>query len=241
MPGFTKLFSSIVNSTIWRESKETKIVWITMLAMADRRGVVDSSLPGLADAARVTIEECKEALGVLMSPDPFSRSTENEGRRVEEVDGGWRLLNYAKYRETRDPEIRREQNRLSKARERARECQPNVSQSQPESAHAEAEAEAENVDISIKAEEVYECYPRKVGKQAAIREIERAFKKVSPDALISAVKEYAIAVEKWPDSDRGFIPHPATWFHQGRWDDDRVNWRRSFGKEEERPYIHPSN
>lgn len=52
MSGYTKLFSSIIDSTIWRESKETKIVWITMLAKADRYGVVEASLPGLADAAK---------------------------------------------------------------------------------------------------------------------------------------------------------------------------------------------
>ena len=47
MTGYTKLFGSIVDSTIWRESKETKIVWITMLAKANKEGIVEASLPGL--------------------------------------------------------------------------------------------------------------------------------------------------------------------------------------------------
>lgn len=99
MSGYTPLFSSIIASTIWRESKETKIVWITMLAMADARGVVEASIPGLADMAKVSLDECKAALVVLSSPDEYSRTKDHDGRRIEEVDGGWCILNIAKFRE----------------------------------------------------------------------------------------------------------------------------------------------
>lgn len=98
MTGYTKLFGSIIDSTIWRESKETKIVWITLLAKCNRDGIVEASIPGLADAARVTIPECLSALEVLKKPDPYSRTKEHDGRRVEDVDGGWKILNHAKYR-----------------------------------------------------------------------------------------------------------------------------------------------
>jgi hypothetical protein len=143
--GFTKLYSSIVLSTVWREPNHVRIVWITMLALADAGGHVEASVPGLADAARVTIAECEEALAAFQRPDPYSRTKDHDGKRIEPIDGGWRLLNYTKYREGRDPEKRREQNREAQARHRARlnERQPRVSQSKPDSAQAEAEAEAE--------------------------------------------------------------------------------------------------
>lgn len=91
-----------------------------MLALADRDGIVEASLPGLADAARVTIEECQRALGILMSPDEYSRTRDHEGRRVEVVDGGWRLLNHAKYRWKLSADERREQARIRQARFRAK-------------------------------------------------------------------------------------------------------------------------
>lgn len=97
--GYTPLFSSIVLSTIWRESNETRLVWITMLALADARGIIEASIPGLADAAKVPLEKCKEALVILQSPDEYSRTKDHDGRRIEEVDGGWRLLNIAKFRD----------------------------------------------------------------------------------------------------------------------------------------------
>jgi hypothetical protein len=121
MSGFTKLYSTILLSTVWREPAHSRLTWITMLALADARGHVEASIPGLADAARVTIAECEEALRSFMSPDPYSRTTDHEGRRIERIDGGWRLLNHAKYREPRDPERRRDQNREAQARWRERQ------------------------------------------------------------------------------------------------------------------------
>ena len=120
MSGFTKLFSSIIDSTIWRESKETKIVWITMLAKADAKGVVESSLPGLADNARVTLEECIKSLEVLSSPDEYSRTKANGGRRIREVEGGWEVLNHGKYRDKLNKEDRKEYQRVWQQNNRAK-------------------------------------------------------------------------------------------------------------------------
>jgi len=106
--GYTKLFSSIVTSTIWSESNETRLVWITMLALSDKDGYVAASVPGLANLTRITIEGCEAALHVLLNPDKYSRSKEFDGRRIEEVDGGWRLLNHGKYRKLLSAEERRE-------------------------------------------------------------------------------------------------------------------------------------
>src|SRR5664279_4280488 len=119
MSGFTKLHNSILSSTIWREDPVTVKVWITMLAMADADGVVEASIPGLADFARVSIDETKVALTKFLSPDEYSRSKEYEGRRVEVADGGWLILNYDKYRFKLSPEDRKERERTKKQRYRA--------------------------------------------------------------------------------------------------------------------------
>jgi len=132
MPGFTKLFSGLVHSTVWREEMHVKVVWITMLALADRSGNVLASLPGLADAARVSIEQCQDAISKLCAPDEYSRTQEHEGRRLEKVDGGWKLLNYLKYRNMRDEENRRQQVREAVSRYRDRNAPViNVSHGKP--------------------------------------------------------------------------------------------------------------
>lgn len=96
---YTKLFSTILDSTIWQQSKEIKLVWITMLAMCDKNGEVQASIPGLAVRAGVSILECEEALQCFLSPDPYSRTQDDEGRRIQEIQGGWYLLNHHTYRD----------------------------------------------------------------------------------------------------------------------------------------------
>ena len=122
-----------------------------MLAMADQNGVVNASAPGLAAMAQVGFESVIKALQCFEAPDEYSRSTEFEGRRIQKVDGGWLILNYQKYREIRNEEKRREQNRIAQQKFRdSRAAGSTVSksvskrkQNKPQSAQAEAEAEAE--------------------------------------------------------------------------------------------------
>lgn len=131
---FTKLFSSITESTIWAEANHVRIVWITMLAMADRQGRVYATIPGLAGRARVSVEECEEALTKFLSPDKYSRSKDHEGRRIEDIDGGWLLLNYERYRALRDHEADKEKKRkwAKKSRAQSRLVASNVDHCRPQ-------------------------------------------------------------------------------------------------------------
>lgn len=66
----------------------------------------------------------------------------------------------------------------------------------------------------------WDAYPRKIGKDAA----RRAFAKRKPDESLLAVMLDAIDTqrecEQWTREDGRFIPHPATWLNQGRWQDE---------------------
>lgn len=120
MSGWTPLWSSIINSSVWCESKEVKILWITFLAMKDKNGFVASSVPGMAKQAGLTVPECQKALHVLESPDELSSSQEHEGRRVKKVDHGWVILNHFVYRDLVSKEKRRDYNRVKQQEYRAR-------------------------------------------------------------------------------------------------------------------------
>lgn len=91
-----------------------------MLALADKHGEVFASIPGLARRAGVTIEEAEKALTCLLSPDQYSRTKDFDGRRIQEIDGGWVLLNHPKYRALLSEAERREYNRVKKQESRAR-------------------------------------------------------------------------------------------------------------------------
>jgi hypothetical protein len=97
--GWTKLYSSLVTSSIWIADDATLRVWIAMLATADADGLVEGSIPGFANLARVSVEQMRAAIVTLTSPDTDSRTPDHEGRRVEPFAGGWRILNYQLYRD----------------------------------------------------------------------------------------------------------------------------------------------
>lgn len=95
---FTKLHGEIIYSSIWGHSDAVRIVWITMLAMADEHGVVAASVSGLARAANVPMDRCREALELFLDQEEDSRD-DTTGERIERVPGGWLVLNHANYRD----------------------------------------------------------------------------------------------------------------------------------------------
>lgn len=99
MHGFVKLFGAIVTSSVWCEDSDTRVVWVTLLATANHQGIVQAAVPGLARLANVPLDKTEAALTKFLSPDPYSRSKDHDGRRLEVVAGGWRILNYEPYRE----------------------------------------------------------------------------------------------------------------------------------------------
>jgi len=99
----------------------------------------------------------------------------------------------------------------------------------------ETEAEAETEDTSLRSvsparaprslppdprgfAEFWAAYPAKVGKAAARKAFPRAVKAAGgdPDAIVFGLKA---RLHLFPP-DPQFIPNPATWLNQGRWDDD---------------------
>ena len=68
--------------------------------------------------------------------------------------------------------------------------------------------------------EFWKAYPKKVGKGEA----HKAFVKVPKSAwtkLIPAVEQQKQS-QQWQKDDGRYIPNPATWLNQGRWDDEPV-------------------
>ncbi len=66
-------------------------------------------------------------------------------------------------------------------------------------------------------EKFWSAYPKKVGKQAAKKAFDRV--KVPVETLLSAVKRQKCSAQ-WSRDNGQYIPNPATWLNQGRWDDE---------------------
>lgn len=135
--GFAKIYDSILRSSIWLEAPSTKLVWITMLVLADKDGFVRASVGGLAHQAGVSKDDCREALKVLASPDEDSQTQEAEGRRILEADGGgWLIVNHSKYREFRTDKQVRDAERARRYRENQKNQYDSEQRDESRSSHS---------------------------------------------------------------------------------------------------------
>lgn len=66
-------------------------------------------------------------------------------------------------------------------------------------------------------DEFWACYPKKVGKGAARKAFSKV--KVPVETLISALETQKKSPQ-WTRDNGQYIPNPATWLNQGRWEDE---------------------
>jgi hypothetical protein len=122
MPSYTKLFGSLVRSSVWSGTpKYVKVLWITLLALADKHGEVHSSIPGLMKEAELRQEEVEAALEYFMRPDPMSTTPDEEGRRLKKILDGWFVVTHEKYRRMLSKEDVQERDAARQRRKRAKE------------------------------------------------------------------------------------------------------------------------
>lgn len=83
--------------------------------------------------------------------------------------------------------------------------------------HAHARSTKTENDFDL----FWKHYPKKVGKQDALKRFQRARKSGMPEigVLVAAIEKQRKS-DQWRRDNGQFIPNPSTWLNQGRWDDD---------------------
>lgn len=104
----------------------------------------------------------------------------------------------------------------------ATKCQPDGNQMEPQKRIEENRRE-ENKYIPARAgdfDTFWKAYPKKVGKEAARRAFEKVnIANIPVELLINAIEKQKQG-EQWQKEDGRYIPNPATWLNQGRWEDE---------------------
>ena len=107
----------------------------------------------------------------------------------------------------------------------------------PPSKNAPSDKRASTAKRSMLALGIYNRYPRKVAKDAALKAIDKAIAAVSKRGSAGAVGDEDAAAQwlggrvdlyaksaqaRQPDKSK--VPYPASWFNAGRYDDDEAEW-----------------
>jgi hypothetical protein len=210
---YSKLYSSIVHSSLWNELDHVRLLFITLLAICDREGYVYGSRDGLVRLANLDSDQCEDVdpFEVLLNPDKDSsdllRNPENEGRRIEQVPGGFRIINFSYYRGLRNEDDRREQNKQAQRRHKQKisqdkPCSAKISQDKPtpsaSASSSSVSASASKSKCTQKEAEEY-CIsiglPGSDGKAMFLHWEEKGWAKI---------KDWKLTIQKWKSF--GYLP-----------------------------------
>lgn len=236
METYAKLSSNLVTSSLWStESLEAKVLWATMLSLKDSKGVVNGTIPGLARMAGIAIEDCEAAIERFQQPDKYSRTKDHEGRRIEEVDGGWRFLNHKRYRDevSREKKKQRDRERIAQKRQEAtgsdsrKESQvvADVAYTDTDTDTDKKEKQKEKAQqLASEFERFWKMVPRKQAKKDAERAYLTARKSHSCDHVEELAKAY------YAQSQNGvelrYLKAPAAFLRQCL-EDDPSEWLKN--------------
>lgn len=136
---------------------------------------------------------------------------------------GYQIHDYLEHQESRKKVLAQREsakNRLAKYRESKRNA--NETRSSNEDVTLQDKIRIDKIRLDeIRIDNIntfddfWVVYPRRHGKQAAMKSWKAAIKKVKPEVIIEAAKRYADD----PNRVDRFTAHASTWLNQGRWED----------------------
>ena len=149
---YVPLFQDILTSSIWAHPDlEVRLAWIFFMAKADEEGFVSGTVPGLAQQAHVSADGMRRAIAAFESPDPDSRSPDHDGRRLERVPRGWRVINIVAMRDRAKAEAERARKRRWAQEHRARGGDYETREAEPVSCSAPSNEEAKQEAFDLAA------------------------------------------------------------------------------------------
>jgi DNA-binding PadR family transcriptional regulator len=83
-----------------------------------------------------------------------------------------------------------------------------------------------DVEIVSDFDQFWKAYPKKTGKVAAEKAFKKAKKNLPPTADLIAIIEAQKQQQQWKKDGGQYIPNPATWLNQGRWEDEPAEVRQ---------------
>lgn len=244
MSGWTKLFASITESSVWCADDKTLRVWVALLARCNAEGIVEGSIPGFANLCRMTIEDFEIRISNLSQPDPYSRTKTNEGRRIEEVPGGWKVLNYLAFRDkgqykdgSRANYYRQYRRNVARNNStvanvtRTQDTDTDTDNTPPAPSNGAGGADgsgATNGSLaaaspSLQAfSEFWERWPKKKARSEA----EKAWRKIPASlvpVILADVASRCRGDPDWLKEEGRYIPNPATYLNGRRWEDQGIS------------------
>jgi hypothetical protein len=189
---YGKWFAKAYQGSMYGAGLEVFAVWPWVIANADRKGYVEINPKRVASELGCTPEDIQTALAYLEAPDPGSRSSTEDGRRiVREGAFLFRIVTYEDHRKILNADDQRESARKRKRKQREREKEMSHRESQM-SRHAEADAKAE---ANAEANADGDSRGRMERETEALARHATLSQAINPDPRRNVTREYHSAIE----------------------------------------------
>lgn len=121
---YSKIFSQIFDSSL-AEDFMTRHVFMDLIVLADPTGQVDMTPEAISRRTNVPLDVISVSLVNLCKPDPRSRTSAHDGRRLipldDHRDWGWQIVNFKQYHGLKSQHSKREYMRTYMQRRREEE------------------------------------------------------------------------------------------------------------------------
>jgi hypothetical protein len=227
---YGKVFDSIYDGTLYGHW-EAIVTMQQLVVLASPDGVIDMTPNAIAARTSIPLDIIRKGLTVLESPDPYSRTPGDEGRRIVPLDDhrpwGWRLVNHGKYMRLRNMAEKREADRSRIAEKRKENNDVAiVSQNVANVAHSDSDLDTDK-DVKRKALppsgaflRFWGVWPKSMRKGSRGECWDRWRRNdfdLAAEEIISHVESLKRSAD-WRKNDGEFIPAPAVYLRQKRWE-----------------------
>ena len=199
-----------------------------ILARVSRRGQCFESIPNMANGCRMSLSRGRKALRSLAAKGWIVVSERSGDTKLVVLANPIPPLPDVTGVETEplpnvtgDPCQKREgtpvkSDRLRKPPKETPEGERPTKGKKPKTTELERQAAA-----------IYEAYPRRVNRRPALKAIAKALGSKPFAELLELTKAFAAVWVEAPESERKWIPYPATWFNSEGYDNEPKEWERS--------------
>ena len=198
------------------------VLWIGLLCLA-----MKSQRPGLieiSNALPYTLDDISNLFNIEKKTCELGLVLFKKYRMIDLMDdGAIEILNFSKHQKIEEIERKNELTRLRVARhrEKQRSCNALLTHNGVTVTPTDKDKDKDKDNTYTPAfAEFWSAYPRKTAK----REAWKVWSKLNGgrpnlEAILSAIALQKKSPE-WKKENGRFIPHPATWLRQGRWEDE---------------------
>lgn len=208
--GYIRLYRKVLENPIVCKDGDHLAVWVYLLLDATHKeryelfggrkillqpGQTVTGRKKIAKALNVSESKIQRIIKLFESEQQIEQQTSSKNRLIT-------VVNWQDYQSS-EQQIEPQVNNKRTTSEHIQECNKGIS----------------NI-YAQKFDQFYSNYPKKIAKQAALK----AWQKLKPDdALMDKIMQ---GLERWKQSDSWlkdngqYIPYPATWINQRRWEDE---------------------